>query len=71
MSERPNIVGPDGDFLVMNPEAVGDPDANPVVYVGPDLMRLLNPCRAAAPSREDGTCGGVNGFHATDCERAQ
>jgi hypothetical protein len=46
---------------IVNPEAVGDPDQTPVVHLSPDLVRLLNPCR----------CGGVNGFHKAECDRAE
>jgi hypothetical protein len=52
--------------VAMNPDAIGNPDETPVVFVGTDLAALLRPCAGKAPSR-DGYCGGVNGFHADDC----
>ena len=45
--------------VVMNPEAIGNPDEAPQVFLGGDLARLLRPC----------VCGGVNGFHGADCQR--
>lgn len=43
--------------VVVNPEAIGDPNQEPLVFVGADLRALLNPCE----------CGGVNGFHRDSC----
>lgn len=57
-------------LVVMNPDAVGNPDEDPKVFVGADLRAWFAPCDGAAPSR-DGYCGGVNGFHAEDCPRAK
>lgn len=49
------------ETYLMNPDAVGDPGATPVVRVGPGLLRLLRPCG----------CGGVNGFHGDGCTQRQ
>lgn len=55
---EPETPGDLPGLVVMNPEAVGDLDVTPVVFVGNDLRALLGPC----------ACGGVNGFHGDDCE---
>lgn len=46
------------ESVVMNPEAIGDPEQTPILFVGNDLRALLRPC----------VCGGVNGFHGDNCE---
>lgn len=69
-SETPDSLADMRESVVMNPSAIGDPDENPVVFVGADLRALLKPCAGNAPSR-DGYCGGVNGFHADDCPSAK
>ena len=46
------------ESFVVNASAIGNPDETPVVFVGAGLRALLNPC----------VCGGVNGYHADDCE---
>lgn len=57
------------ESYIVNPAAVGDPNQTPVVYLGAALARLMGRCEAPASSREDGQCGGVNGYHQDDCER--
>ena len=53
---------------IVNPPAVGNPDETPIVKVSPALAGLMGRCSAASPSSWDGECGGVNGWHAADCE---
>ena len=65
-STPPDSLAEMRESVVMNPSAIGNPDEEPVVFVGADLRRWLNPCEADAPSR-GGYCGGVNGYHAEDC----
>jgi hypothetical protein len=60
-NEVPDSLADMDESVVMNLEAIGDPDATPVVFVGAGLRALLNPC----------VCGGVNGFHAEDCVRSR
>jgi hypothetical protein len=64
--EIPDSLESEDGLVVLNPSAVGNPDETPIVWVGADLHRLLNPCGGDAPSR-NGYCGGVNGYHADDC----
>lgn len=65
----PDSLEAEDGMVVLNPDSVGNTDEAPIVWVGADLRRALNACGCAAPSR-GGYCGGVNGFHADDCERA-
>lgn len=46
---------------VVNPEAIGDPDATPVVQASPGLAALLEDTRC-------GTCGLINHAHEPGCE---
>lgn len=46
-----------GAGRVLNPDAVGDPDWEPIVELSDELVTLLRPC----------ACGGVNGFHGPTC----
>lgn len=64
--EEADFCGPEspGDLpgiVVMNPEAIGNPDETPRVFVGIDAAALFRPCAG---------CGGVNGWHAEDCDDA-
>lgn len=42
---------------VLNPEAIGNPDATPVVCLSPEMIAAMGGC----------ICGGLNGFHADEC----
>lgn len=49
---------------VVNPKAIGDPDETPIVQLDADTAAAW---RAAGLVCE---CGGMNGYHRPDCERA-
>ena len=58
IDDPPDSLADENGLVVLNPSAVGNPDEVPQVWLGADLRALLRPC----------VCGGVNGFHADDCE---
>jgi hypothetical protein len=52
-----SLAGENG-LVVLNPSAIGNPGEVPQVWIGADLRAMLQPCG----------CGGINGFHAEDCD---
>lgn len=58
------------DTYVENPEAIGNPDLTPRVRVSGGLMALLRPCQEPVASKGGEACGGVNGYHVSDCPNA-
>lgn len=56
---------------VENPEAIGNPELTPRVRASSGLMALLRPCQQTVASKGGEACGGVNGYHMSDCPNAE
>jgi hypothetical protein len=48
--------------VVLNPEAIGDPDQTPIVQLPPAMVAFFE--RTRCPE-----CGYINQFHGEDCSR--